>query len=437
MSYPLITKMTYNEKYNQYKMQKKMYEGFQSETGESMEKNDREIFIDFRTKPAGEFKIKIKNLKERDEKVKERVKPWDDKHLNVLRIFIDTLSRANFHRKYRYTKKFLNKYNFKNQASSRLYEYFRLHSVKSYTYPNLVASSYGIPGSGYDGPRKRVSTYARESGYITGYSSDYCSICEGDANKRKLHFPQKFKLFEISNFLKILILVFFLIFFQAADTPWEFNDEVDHDHIFTQISCDYNLRPKEGSYSFGLSVGPYTACRNCFMKQDLGVIVLDYAYEFFETYKNDRKYFQVRIISAHEFTGENNWYVDVELARFLKKFESSGHLNNTLLMVYSDHGDHIDYFLWSTISGYAEMVNPFMFVVVPEALDRVIGKNLRANQQRLISHYEIFRSVVKYFGREFDKNVIEGPNIFYMEVPKRRTCIDALVNEECRCFPKI
>ena len=177
--------MEYNVKYNQFKMQKKMYEGFQSETGESMEKNDREIFIDFRTKPAGEFKIKIKNLKERDEKVKERVKPWDDKHLNVLRIFIDTLSRGNFHRKYRYTKKFLNKYNYKNQASLRLYEYFRLHSVRSWTYPNLVASDYGLTSSDFNEKRKRLSSYARENGYVTGYSSDYCSICEGDSSKGK------------------------------------------------------------------------------------------------------------------------------------------------------------------------------------------------------------------------------------------------------------
>ena len=225
--------------------------------------------------------------------------------------------------------------------------------------------------------------------------------------------------------------------FLANDLPWQFNDPIDHDHIFTHISCDYNLRPKEGSYSFGLGIGPYTAARNCFMKKDLGGLVLDYAYEFFETYKKDRKYFQARIISAHEFTGENNWYVDEELEKFLRKFEKAGHLNNTLLMVYSDHGDHINYFMWSTISGYAEMVNPFMFIVVPEVLDRVIGPNLQANQQRLISHFEIFRSVVKYFGSELESHAVKGPNIFYEVIPAKRTCIDAKVDIECRCFPKI
>ena len=173
------------------------------------------------------------------------------------------------------------------------------------------------------------------------------------------------------------------------------------------------------------------------MKQDLAGLVLDYTYNFFEEYKTDRKFFMARIISAHEFTGENNWYVDDEMDRFLTKFEASGHLNSTIMFIYSDHGDHINYFMWSTISGYAEMVNPIFFLVVPKKLDRVIGPNLKANQQKLISHFELFRSPVKYWGLDFDEYVAKGPDLFYQVIPSKRTCIDARVNNECRCFPKI
>ena len=172
------------------------------------------------------------------------------------------------------------------------------------------------------------------------------------------------------------------------------------------------------------------------MKQDLSGIALDYAYKFFEEYKGDRKFLQMRLIAAHEFTGENNWYIDQELSRFLKKFERSGHLKNTILMVYSDHGDHIDWFLWRTVSGYAEMVNPIFFVVIPEVLDRAIGPTIKKNQQRLISHFEIFRSAVRYWGTELEEHVILGPDVFYQVIPESRTCIDARVNSECRCFPK-
>ena len=189
MSYPRVVGFTYEQKYNQFLLQSRIHELMQSETPTSMEENDRELFIDFRTKPEGEFKIKIKNMKDRHPEVKKRVKPVDDDNLNVLMIFIDTLSRSNFHRKYRKTKKILGKYNYKNQASSRLYEYFRLHSIRSYTFPNLIASSYGITDETYDtmpkSYRKRITRYAQEKGYITGFGADYCSICEADLNKSK------------------------------------------------------------------------------------------------------------------------------------------------------------------------------------------------------------------------------------------------------------
>ena len=172
------------------------------------------------------------------------------------------------------------------------------------------------------------------------------------------------------------------------------------------------------------------------MKKDLSGLVLDYAYEFFEEYKNDRKFFQMRLISAHEFTGENNWYIDEQLGRFLRKFESSGHLNKTLLMIYSDHGDHIDYLLWNTASGYAEMINPIFFVVIPEVLDKEIGKTVEANQQKLISHFEIFRSPVRYWGKKIDSHCVAGPDIFYQVIDARRTCKEAKVDFECHCYPK-
>ena len=193
--------MTYDERYNQYKIQIKMHEQFRSETPESMLKNDREIFIDFRNNPEGELIFKIKNMKERSQEVKRRVKPLDDDNLNVLMIFIDTLSRNNFHRKYRHTKKVLEKYNFKNKASSRLYEFFRLHSIKSYTFPNLAASSYGIEASDLSQHRKRINRYAEEQGYITAFGADFCAYCEAEVSKSK---PKKFRKNEKNEFFAFL-----------------------------------------------------------------------------------------------------------------------------------------------------------------------------------------------------------------------------------------
>lgn len=149
---------------------------------EEMKKGEREVFIDFRKNDQGRLKIKVKNLLERNSTVKARVKPVDKDHLNVLNIFIDTLSRNNFHRKYKRTKKFLKKYHFKKKKNKRVYEFFRLHSIRGYTFPNLFASTYGLRNENWsDEHAKRIESYAQEKGYITGITSDCCVYPESES----------------------------------------------------------------------------------------------------------------------------------------------------------------------------------------------------------------------------------------------------------------
>lgn len=144
-----------------------------------MEEGDEEVFLDFRKDPEGEVVIKLKNLRDRKESVKKYVLKTDEKHMNVLNIFIDTVSRNNFHRKYKKTKEFLKKYFHMEKKEKRVYEFFRLHSIKSYTFPNIFASTYGVKYEHDDEKDlKRIDTYAEERGYITGLASDLCSASE-------------------------------------------------------------------------------------------------------------------------------------------------------------------------------------------------------------------------------------------------------------------
>lgn len=187
MSYPLVTKFPYEVKNQQYKFKNKIRAGMQSETEESFKNGEREVFIDFRKDPEGEFVLKLRNLKETDPEVKERVKPLDDDNYNVLMIFIDTLSRANFHRKYHQTKELLQKYHYLKKKKLRAYEYFRLHSIRGYTFPNLFASTYGVPyaDSWTNDHLKRIDHYAKEKGYIVGMTSDCCTYTESETKCNK------------------------------------------------------------------------------------------------------------------------------------------------------------------------------------------------------------------------------------------------------------
>jgi hypothetical protein len=69
-------------------------------TEQELKTGNEEVFIDFREKKTGEIVIKLRNLIEKDAAVKNRVKDLDKDHLNILHIFIDTVSRNNFFRKY-------------------------------------------------------------------------------------------------------------------------------------------------------------------------------------------------------------------------------------------------------------------------------------------------------------------------------------------------
>lgn len=194
--------------------------------------------------------------------------------------------------------------------------------------------------------------------------------------------------------------------------------------------------PKVYPFTFGFGKGPYSVSRNCFLKRDLSGIVLEYAHKFFETYKEERKFFTARIISAHEFTGENNWYIDVELAKFLEKMDEKHLLDDTIVNIFSDHGDHIDFLMWSTDSGYAELMNPVLFVMVPKEFDQKYGDNLKANQQRLMTHFQLFRNYVEYWDSDLSKieYIQETQSFFFDKLSTQVGCSQMLVKEDCKCF---
>lgn len=160
--------------------------------------------------------------------------------------------------------------------------------------------------------------------------------------------------------------------------------------MFYQPSCDWNNMPKADPFTFGFGRGPYSVSRNCFMKRDLSGMSFEYMYKFWKTYPEQRKFFTARIISPHEFSGENSRFLDPELAKILNKFDEENLLDDTIVYIYSDHGDHIDFLMWNTVSGYSELMNPPLFMILPDHLAEKHHDNLVENEQRLITHYQLF-----------------------------------------------
>lgn len=128
MSFPLLTELSSGVAFDNYKMQKEIYNHTKPSSNEEIENGKREIFIDFNKQEKGKKKmrggvnqegkviIKLRDMKKQSEEIKNRVKNQDREHPNVLLIFLDTVSRQQFHRKYKESAEFLKQRHFSKKG---------------------------------------------------------------------------------------------------------------------------------------------------------------------------------------------------------------------------------------------------------------------------------------------------------------------------------
>jgi membrane-anchored protein YejM (alkaline phosphatase superfamily) len=69
--------------------------------------------------------------------------------------------------------------------------------------------------------------------------------------------------------------------------------------------------------------------------------VLEYGKQFLNEYKDNRKFLLLEFMDNHEGTGELINYLDSNVANFLEEGHKSGVMNNTAVVVMSDHGLHM------------------------------------------------------------------------------------------------
>jgi len=409
VAYPVLNDFDYCTKYNSKRTYDEIKKELKEVSEEEMLKTSKyHTFIDFRKKKEGEVVINIKNQIERNPKIKERVKDIDENHVNFLSILVDTVSRNHFLRSYPQTTAFLKEHHHSLNKEFRVYEFFRTHSIKGYSYPNYLASTYGRLEEILDEPthQTRVDTLMKKAGYITGLSSDFCAYPELETETDR-----------------------------SCDN---YSDDEDPDHIFFSLSCDANNRMEVDPYDLSLGNGPFQIGRKCFVKKDQTHYSYKYAHEFFKTYRGKRKFFTARLVTNHEITGQNNRFSESESLEFFKKMKADGFLKNTIVMFYSDHGDHITP-LKATQSGVTERFNPFFYMMIPDSLKGKYDKQLKVNQHRLVTHFDFFRTWSKAAGtkmEDYHSNVKLGYSLLDDEIPENRTCKDAFVQGRCVCLMK-
>ena len=294
-----------------------------------------EIYVQFK-KGRGKIKIKVQK-NETLIKETEKTRNYNNKSMfqNVIVMFFDTISRAHFFRKFPKTISFLNKlskyetnFSKKNQT---IFQFFKYNSLNYYTDPNLRATYYG---ASIESNGTYFAKYYKSQGYILGKTSTYCE-------KTSLIFSNKKK--------------------AKNDIRW------DHEGI--SISCI------KGIY-LGFFLSKMTSViQKCLFGKQIFEYALEYLESFLETYLDYNKMFLFESGEGHEPTGQVVGYLDEIFYNFLFKLSSKSFLSNTTIIIFSDHGQHLNgpLYLFNVKDFLYERTLPLLFLIFPNTQELYEG----------------------------------------------------------------
>jgi hypothetical protein len=258
-----------------------------------------------------------------------------------------------------------------------------------------------------NGKGKEVNAYYKEAGYVTGWTRN---ICDGQ------HF--------IYNSTEV------------EDYSQQF-EPFDHENL--AMFCDPIYFDRWNPWS--IYKGPYSIYRRWLYGKETSEYVIEYAEKFWEAYTDVPKYFEMGFEDGHEMTGEICKYLDDKLVNFLEKMDEKGSLNDTVIIIYADHGLHRN-FMASVDFNSSETVEhrfPALFTIFPRDLADKYGETLRNNEQKLIGSYDLGVMLKqlsgnwdypdRFFGEAFKPT---GENFMMKTLQDNRTCED-IKSDGCFC----
>ena len=352
------------------------------------------------SKNGGKIEYNVKKnetlIKEREEIIAKNKNNL--MYRNILILFIDTLSRAHFFRKFNKTINFLEQ--FSNYELNHLnknmtsFQFFKYNSVGFSTDPNLKAAYYGAQKKGKG---IHFANFFKNNGYIIGRINAYC---------------EKETVFSINkpNLYKQVL--------------W--------DHEGASLGCIKSF------YKRFLISRLTSLIPKCLFGKDLNQHSLEYLESFWTAYIDQYKLFLFQTLEGHEPTGELIGYFDKTLYNFLDKFNKKGYFEDTIVFIFSDHGQHLTgpLYLFNSQDFFIERTLPVLFLLIPndEKLYRDnLYEKIKKNSQIFITAYDIYNTFIQLsFGdnkEEYKKNSISLGGSLLSELNyKKRFCESPIYN---------
>ncbi|XP_005111704.1 uncharacterized protein LOC101847301 [Aplysia californica] len=202
--------------------------------------------------------------------------------------------------------------------------------------------------------------------------------------------------------------------------------------------ADYYNRPLALAMETQKSV--WNRNHHCIVDRLETSMLLDYVTDFSRMFK-DKPHFGFTFITR--LTHDSISLVgsaDYAYLKFLKRFQVEGHLNNTVLILYSDHGYRFGD-MRNTYVGKVEERLPFLYLVFPSWFHKKypkLAKNLRTNSRRLTTPFDIYETLkdILYFdGEDREASLSDRGISLLREVPPERSCQHAAILPHwCLCL---
>ena len=344
---------------------------------------------------------------------------------NILFIYIDSLSRSHFFRKMKSVTNFLRKfYSDENNTSNyESFQFLKYQTFKKDYYKSSIETMFYIKTKkeNIDMKNIHILSLLKENGYVTGQSANICS--------------KEFYSYDFEKESK---------FFQKTKI-----EEYDHENI--AMFCDpFYFDDSKGTNRKNVK-GINSSIKSCLYGKNSFEYVLEYGYQFWNKYNNNKKFLRLGFFDGNEKTGEVIKYLDNYLNQFLIKLYEENLLENTIVFIASGQGNtNTDLFNHYNFEDFwIEKYIGTLFIIIDKnnlEYNENNLKNIRKNQQNMVTPYDIKETLVAIILNTFKNKInekeveleefnIKGKSLFSYINPKERNCqkYKQTTEDICRC----
>ncbi|XP_043526689.1 uncharacterized protein LOC122537526 [Frieseomelitta varia] len=221
-----------------------------------------------------------------------------------------------------------------------------------------------------------------------------------------------------------------------------FMEDVHHIGTFTYRLKGFKKQPTDHYMrTFYLAAAPYFRYYNkfCIGSIPRHMVMLNYIKEIFNVYKHQPKF----LFGFHGELSHDSYndigVVDEDLYNWLKDLHEFGHLNNTVLILMSDHG-HRFAKIRNTLQGKQEERLPFFSFIFPPWFKKVYPEayaNFLHNTHYLTTPFDVHKTLESILNFEIPKvgDRRQRAISLFDKIPLDRTCADAFIEPHwCACL---